>query len=68
MIARVRGWCNRVLPAVFDDSLSYMEMVCKLKDKVNEVIDEVNSEVTVEGLSITYREEDECLVFKKLKE
>ena len=32
------GYCNKVLPAVYDDSLSYTEQVAKLVVKVNEVI------------------------------
>jgi len=32
------GYCNKVLPAVYDDSLSYSEQVAKLVYKVNEVI------------------------------
>lgn len=31
--------CQRVLPAVYDDSLSYYEAVCKVVQKLNEVID-----------------------------
>ena len=32
------GYCNKVLPCVYDDSLSYSEQVAKLVAKVNEVI------------------------------
>ena len=32
------GYCNKVLPLVYDDSLSYTEQVAKLVYKVNEVI------------------------------
>lgn len=32
------GYCNKVLPLVYDDSLSYTEQVSKLVYKVNEVI------------------------------
>lgn len=31
-------WCQKVLPLVYDDSLSYYEVLCKLKSKVNELI------------------------------
>lgn len=31
-----------VLPLVYGDSLSYYETVCKLVEKVNELVDEVN--------------------------
>lgn len=33
-----RDYCHKVLPAVFDDSLSYYEVLCRLTDKVNEII------------------------------
>ena len=35
--------CQKVLPLVYDDSLSYYESICKLVKKMNEIIDEVNS-------------------------
>lgn len=31
-------WCVKVLPLVYDDSLSYYEVLCKLTSKVNEMI------------------------------
>ena len=31
-------WSQKILPLVYDDSLSYYEVLCKLKDKINEVI------------------------------
>lgn len=34
-----RAWCQKVLPAVYDDSLSYYEVLCKLMAKINEIID-----------------------------
>lgn len=34
-----RAWCQKVLPAVYDDSLSYYEVLCKVMAKINEVID-----------------------------
>ena len=36
--------CQKVLPAVYDDSLSYYEAVCKLVSKVNEIIAASDSE------------------------
>lgn len=38
----VRGWCYKILPLVYDDSLSYYEMLCKLKEALNEVIKNIN--------------------------
>lgn len=37
-----RWWCYKVLPLVYDDSLSYYEVLCKVSAKLNEVIDFVN--------------------------
>lgn len=37
-----RMWCQKVLPAVYDESLSYYEVLCKLKDYLNEVIENVD--------------------------
>lgn len=31
-------YCQKVLPAVYDDSLTYYEAVCKVVEKLNEVI------------------------------
>lgn len=38
-------YCQKVLPAVYDDSLSYYEVVCKLVNSMNEIIDEFNKTV-----------------------
>ena len=35
-------YCQKVLPAVYDDSLSYYEVICKLQSKLNELIEEFN--------------------------
>lgn len=34
--------CAKVLPLVFDEALSYYEVIDKLIDKVNECIDKIN--------------------------
>lgn len=34
--------CFKVLPLVYDETLSYYEVVCKVTEKLNEVIDDVN--------------------------
>ena len=41
-IGILRYWCQKILPAVYDDSLSYYELLCKIVDKVNEVVNQVN--------------------------
>lgn len=38
-----RYWCYKILPLVYDDSLSYYEVLCKLCAKLNEVIEMVNT-------------------------
>ena len=40
----IRFVCQPVLPAVFDDSLSYMELLCKVQSKLNEIISKDNSQ------------------------
>lgn len=41
----IRGfkmWCQKVLPLVYDDSLSYYEVLCKVTAYLNDVIEHVN--------------------------
>ena len=33
----------KILPLIYDDSLSYYEQVCKLTTKMNEIIDFINT-------------------------
>lgn len=42
MIDNLSYWCNKILPLVYDDSLSYYEVLCKTSAKLNEVIDSTN--------------------------
>ena len=42
-IASIRLFCHKVLPAVYDESLSYLEQLAKLTYKVNETIESVNA-------------------------
>lgn len=35
-------WCQTALPAVYGDELSYLEVLCKVKNVLNEVIEELN--------------------------
>ena len=37
-----RHWCQKVLPLVYDDSLSYYELLCKMVVYLNDTIDAVN--------------------------
>ena len=38
-IDKIKMWCYKVLPLVYDDSLSYYEVLCKVVKKLNELID-----------------------------
>ncbi len=42
-IGQFRFWCQKVLPAVYDDSLSYYELLAKVIEKLNEVIEKYNN-------------------------
>ena len=35
-----RFWCQRVLPLVYDESLSYYEILCKVVDYINKLIEQ----------------------------
>lgn len=41
-IERFKFACKAVLPLVFDDSLSYYEVLCKIQAKINEIILAIN--------------------------
>ena len=36
-------WCQKVLPLVYDDSISYYEVLCKMSEYLNQVINNVNA-------------------------
>lgn len=40
---KFKYWCCKVLPLVYDDSLSYYELLCKVYEYLNKLIDEVLS-------------------------
>lgn len=39
-------WCQKVLPLVYDESLSYYEVLCKVVDYLNHMLDDVNNVIT----------------------
>ena len=41
-IDMIKFWCYKILPLVYDDSLSYYEVLCKVQSKMNEIIENVN--------------------------
>lgn len=42
MVRNLHVWVQRVLPLVYDDSLSYYEVLCKVVHKLNEIIEAYN--------------------------
>lgn len=72
-VQRLQYWCQLVLPAVFDDSLSYYELVGKVVKKLNEVIDsntELAGYVATNTMDIAQLKKDVELLnseFEKIK-
>lgn len=72
-VQRLQYWCQLVLPAVFDDSLSYYELVGKVVKKLNEVIDsnnELAGYVATDTMDIAQLKKDVELLnseFEKIK-
>lgn len=51
-----RFWCQKVLPLVYDDSLSYYELLCKVVDYLNKTMEDVSVlEGDVTGLHEAYK-------------
>ena len=50
-------WCQKVLPLVYDDSLSYYEVLCKVVQYINGIIDSENE--IIEDLAQLKEELDE---------
>lgn len=42
-IKNFRFWCQKVLPTIYDDSLSYYEVLCKIRDLINDIITNMDS-------------------------
>lgn len=83
-LLNVTACCQKVLPLVYDDSLSYYEVLCKVQHKLNELIeinnavrDEVNKEYVeiletaktlTEGIASVTSMRDEVLTLKQATE
>lgn len=46
---KFRFWCYKVLPLVYDESLSYYEVLCKVVKYINDLID--NDKIMVDELA-----------------
>ena len=44
-VSDFKFWCQKVLPLVYDDSLSYYEVLNKMVVYLNQVIDNVNADI-----------------------
>lgn len=52
-----RFWCQKVLPLVYDDSLSYYELLCKVVDYLNKTMEDVETlHGDVTNISTAYEE------------
>ena len=40
LLDKFRFWCQKVLPLVYDDSLSYYEVLCKVVEYINNLIEQ----------------------------
>lgn len=48
----LRYWCHKILPLVYDDSLSYYELLCRVVAKLNETIEFTNAYYDNFGIQI----------------
>lgn len=46
-IKGIKTFCRLVLPLVYSDELSYYEQMCKVSEKLNEVIEQTNANTTL---------------------
>lgn len=52
-----RFWCQKVLPLVYDDSLSYYELLCKVVNYLNDVIKNVDGlKIDIDNLLKAFNE------------
>ena len=56
-IPYLRFWCQKVLPAVYDQSLSYYEMLCKLAAFLNKMVEELEKmQDNIDALHKAYKD------------
>lgn len=56
-IPYLRFWCQKVLPAVYDQSLSYYEVLCKLAAFLNKMLDELEKmQDNIDALHKAYKD------------
>ena len=66
----MKFWSQKILPLVYDDSLSYYEVLCKVVNKINEIIEALQAGIVSEFvkqlmakalLDAVYDEEEEMI-------
>lgn len=75
-IEKIRYWCFKVLPLVYDESLSYYEVMCKIAAKMNELIGELDTlpetikeiEAAIAQIEAWIRDFDTTVVEKLIRE
>lgn len=56
-IPYLRFWCQKVLPAVYDQSLSYYEVLCKLEAFLNKMLEELEKmQDNIDALHKAYKD------------
>ena len=56
-LGEFRFWCQKVLPLVYEDSLSYYELLCKVVDYLNKTMEDVtNMDIDITALYNAYNE------------
>lgn len=60
-VRHFRFWCQKVLPLVYDNSLSYYEVLCKVVKYINGLID--SDKEIIKDIDVLKAEMDEVLAF-----
>ena len=53
MIGKMKAYCYRILPLVYDQTLSYYETLCKVVSKLNEIIEFLDENIP-ENLALDF--------------
>lgn len=73
MIKPIKLCCTPILPTAYGDALSYYEEICKLTEKTNEIIKDINDNLSsyidnyFNGIMVNavYDEENETIILSK---
>lgn len=69
-LSTFKFWCQKVLPLVYDDSISYYEVLCKLVAYLNQMIDNQNADhatLVQQGFDIETLKSEMLLVQQELE-